>query len=128
MRLKTRIVGAALSLGVIAACNTPSVPLPPPDLPALSFQQPMPVVPDTVVLSGKPSQRHVDARFYLVNRSTGDGVITTAAHDGSFTSTPFSGMEGDTVQMYYDTAQGERSEDVCTVLQLNTMLISMECN
>ena len=123
--LKRRILLAAGALGVICACNTPSVPLPPPNLPALGFQ------PATqagqVVLSGKPEQRHALARFYVYDRGNGDGVITTAGADGAFTSTPFTGAEGDFVQIYYDTPAGERSEDACVELRFNVPLLSTRC-
>jgi hypothetical protein len=109
----------------LAACNTPSVPLPPPDLPALTFTSGG--APNLIAVRGKPSQRHANARFYVLDRSNGDGVITTAAGDGSFASMPFAGMSGDTVQLYYDTPDGDRSQDVCTTLQLDVGLISMRC-
>jgi hypothetical protein len=122
-----RILGALLCAALLApagGCNTPSVPLPPPDIGALRFQ---PAGTGLVSLQGAPSQRHAGARFYAYNQSRGDGVITTAAADGSFTTSPFAGSDGDTVQMYYDTPQGERSQDVCTTLRLNAGLIPSRC-
>jgi hypothetical protein len=127
MRLRKRIWAAALGLGFIVACNTPSVPLPPPDVPALSFEVPAGTPAGMIALKGKPSQRHVDVRFYVIDQSSGDGVITTTAHDGSFETAPFAAKEMDSVQMYYDSAEGERSEELCVTLVLNTMLISTRC-
>ena len=127
MLLKKRILAAGLALGGIAACNTPSVPLPPPDLPALSFQPPTVPTPGFVVLDGKPSQRHIDARFSVLNRSNGEGVIVTAGHDGAFTTAPFAGVDGDTIQMYYDTFEGEHSTELCVELRTGVMLISTSC-
>ncbi len=113
-----------LALGWGGGC-TPSVPLPPPDLQALTFTSGP--TPDVVQISSKPSQRQANARFYVFDFGSGDGVITQAAADGSFTSMPFTGKNGDGVQIYFDTTSGDRSEETCTTLQLNVGLISMEC-
>jgi len=108
----------------LCSCTTPSVPLPPPELPALSFTG---NTPGLVQVIGKPSQRHADARFYVFDYGTGDGVITQAAHDGSFASMPFSGNDGDSVQIYFDTSGGDRSQEICTTLQRDVGLLSMRC-
>ena len=108
----------------LGGCTTPSVPLPPPDLSALSFTG---TTPGLVQVIGQPSMRHADARFYVFDYGTGDGVITRAAHDGAFTSMAFSGNDGDSVQIYFDTPVGDRSQDVCTTLQRNVGLLSMQC-
>jgi hypothetical protein len=127
MGLKKRILGASVGLMAIFACNTPSVPLPPPELPALRFPMLPTTPPGFVVLQGMPSQRHIRARFYTVNRSNGDGVITTAGDDGAFTTEPFAGAEGDYIQLYYDSELGERSEQLCVELRFDVPLISTRC-
>ena len=109
---------------LLGGCTAPSVPLPPPELPALTFTG---TTPGVVQIVGKPSDRAADARFYVFDYDTGDGVITQAAHDGSFTSMPFNGNNGNTVQIYFDNKDGDRSQEVCTTLQLNVGLISMVC-
>ena len=90
------LLGALLAVG----CSTPSVPLPPPgvDVSALSFQQ---AAPGQFVLTGKPSVYHDNALFYVLDRENGDGVITTAASDGSFTTAGFAAAVGDTVRVQY---------------------------
>jgi hypothetical protein len=118
---------AAALLGAVLACNTPSVPLPPPDLPALSFQSAQMTPAGLVVLQGKPSTRHADARFYVYDLGQGDGVITSAAHDGSFTTSPFSGADGDLVQIYFDSPEGERSQNACVQLHVGAALLSIPC-
>jgi len=123
MLLKRILLGAA-ALAVIVGCNTPSVPIPPPSLESLGFQN---ATPGLVVLQGQPNARHANARFFAINRSSGDGVITTAGGDGAFTTTPFAGGEGDTMQMYYDTPAGEQSEEVCVRLEIGIPLISTRC-
>ena len=94
----TWFFGALLAVG----CSTPSVPLPPPgvDVAALSFQQP---ASGQLVLTGKPSVYHDNAQFYVIDRDNGDGVITTAASDGSFTTGAFTAAVGDTVRVQYTT-------------------------
>jgi hypothetical protein len=124
MDLRRKIWIAAAALVAICACNTPSVPIPPPVISALNFTQPM---DGQVVVTGKPESRHANAQFFILNRSTGSGVITTAAADGSFTSTPFAGQMNDTLQMSYETPAGELSESVCALLQFNLPLISSQC-
>jgi hypothetical protein len=109
----------------VGGCVTPSVPLPPPDLQALTFTAA--AAPGLVQVIGKPSERHSDARFYIYDYGTGDGVITRAAHDGTFTSMPFAGNDLDTVQIYFDTPSGERSQEACTTLQRDVGLISTRC-
>jgi hypothetical protein len=109
---------------LLAGCTTPSVPLPPPDLSALSFTG---TTPGIVQIVGQPESRHADARFYVFDYGSGEGVITQAKHDGSFTSMPFAGADGDTVQIYFDTPAGERSDEACTMLQRNVGLISTRC-
>jgi hypothetical protein len=106
-------------------CTTPSVPRPPPELSALSFSSA--ATPGLVQVTSKPSMFQANARFYIFDYDTGDGVITHTASDGSFTSMPFAGTDGNTVQMYYDTQQGERSQEVCTTLQRNVGLLSIQC-
>jgi hypothetical protein len=121
---KLRLGLAAAALTAVFACNTPSVPLPPPDLPSLGF---ITAGLGTTSLQGQPSAEHSGVRFYVFNRSRGDGVIATAAADGSFTTSPFAGTDGDQVQMYYDSVAGERSEDVCVALHVNAPLLSVPC-
>jgi hypothetical protein len=122
---RLRIMVAALALvGVTLQCNTPSIPLPPPLLPALSFAD---ATGGMVTMVGKPEAQHANTRFYVFNRSRGDGVITTAGADGAFTTSPFPGADGDTVQIYYDNADTTRSAEICVALKLNAQLLSGPC-
>jgi hypothetical protein len=123
--LRLRLWLATLACGVVLACNTPSVPLPPPFLGALTFQP----GPETgkVVLHGNANAQHADARFNVFNTSNGEGVIVTAAHDGSFTTEPFAGADGDLIDLYYDTPGQEHSQDACVQLVVNSPLLSVRC-
>jgi hypothetical protein len=121
---RLRLWLAATALTAVVACNTPSVPLPPPDLPSLGF---ISAGIGMVSVQGMPSAEHAGVRFYVYNISRGDGVITTAAANGSFTTSPFAGTDGDTVQLYYDTPATGRSQDVCVALHVGTPLLSVTC-
>jgi hypothetical protein len=120
-----RLVLASTLLAGFFACVTPSVPLPPPLISALSFAQAP--TPGLVVMQGAPTSRHANVRFYVYNRSKGDGAIAQAAADGSFTTVPFLGATNDTIQLYYDLPDGERSENICVSLQLTGSLVSNTC-
>jgi hypothetical protein len=119
LRIRRKILIAALALAGVFACNTPSVPIPPPVLGDLSFQ--MQPTAGQVVLVGAKGAVQGGARMSAINRMTGDGVITTAAADGSFTTTPFAANVGDTLQLYYDTVDGQHSEEECTLVQFSTL-------
>jgi len=106
-------------------CNTPSVPIPPPQLPALHFASGPSA--GLVVMEGSPSSPHAGARFYVFDRTSADGVIATAAADGSFTTSPFAGNVNDLVEIYFDAPDGKRSDSVCVQLQIGFNLISQRC-
>jgi hypothetical protein len=124
-RLRILVAATLLAAGAFA-CVTPSVPLPPPLISSLSFASGPSA--GTVVMQGAPTSLHANVRFYVYNRSKGDGAIAQAAADGSFTTDPFKGTAGDTVQLYYDKPDGERSQEVCVSLQLTGSLVGNSCN
>ena len=113
-----------MALALALACNTPSVPLPPPLIGALSFAQP---APGQAILTGRPTSGHASARFYVYNHTRAVGVIFTAAPDGSFMSPPFPAMTNDTAEIYYDTPIGERSQSACVAVQFGAPLLSIGC-
>jgi hypothetical protein len=116
---------ATAALVAAFGCNTPSVPIPPPAVNALRFGD----APSAgqVVLTGQASSMHANARFFVFDHATGDGVITTAAPDGSFATPPFAASDGDVIQIGYTTPTGERSQEVCVGLQKNSALLSQRC-
>ena len=116
MRLRWSWMGTA-SLASLLACSTPSVPIPPPlvDLAALTFDQ---AGPGTVTLDGKADTQHQGGQFFVVDEASGDGVITRAAADGSFQTTPFAAASGDTVRITLETADGRMSDDYCVTLMI----------
>lgn len=113
MRLR-KLTAALLLGGLFGACNTPSIPLPPPDLMSLSFES---KTPGHVDLVGTPSSRHQNVRFVIFDENTkpAAGVIVQTNADGSFVSPELAGNVGDTVELYYEVG-GQRSDEwVCTL-------------
>jgi hypothetical protein len=122
-----RNLARALLLLVVtttAACNTPSVPIPPPLGKVLGFEL---YSLHMVTFSGQPYAPHAKMRFFIINEIAGDGAIATAGDDGAFTTVPFVGDAGDSVRIYYETPAGDRSQDLCTTLDIRTGLISTVC-
>lgn len=108
---------AAVAFGGVLACDaTPNIPLPPPAVQVMSFQ----AGPDagTFVLNGAPVSGQSSVRLYVFDEHTMDGAIADTNADGSFTTPPFQGTVGDTVEIYYDAHDGSRSSVTCTQLQL----------
>jgi hypothetical protein len=124
--LRRLLTTAAFVLAAAPGCNTPSVPLPPPVVSALRFGD-APAAPGQVVLTGQPASSHSNARFFVFDHATGDGVITTAAPDGSFATPPFTASDGDVIQIGFETPSGERSQDLCVELQRNSALLPRRC-
>lgn len=100
-----------LCLG-LPGCVTPSVPLPPPDLPALSFAS---TAKGLVELRGRASARHARVRFAAFNTSRGVGTLVDTQGDGSFTTEPFSGFDGDGIDLSYELAGRRSTSFSCTL-------------
>ncbi len=123
-RLRIAIGALALALGLCTACYTPSVPLPPPLVQNMTFSAGQ--TAGTVVLTSPPEPQIGAARFSIFNVSQGTGVIFIANSDGSFTSPPFPGAEGDYVQISYE--KGADTAVLCTTLHLSGSLTGSTCN
>jgi hypothetical protein len=119
--MRRRLLRLATLLGAIAllwACNAPYIPVPPP---GASFTTQL--VDDgaggqkTVwITHGLPSGNAALARFYVFNEMTGNGVITTAAIDGTYTAPPIDGTMGDHIQISYQAPGGDYSDSTCLLL------------
>jgi len=119
--LRRRILKLATLLGaltVVFACNAPFIPVPPPGATFTSQ-----LTDDgaggqkTVwITHGLPSTHAALARYTVINEATGNGVVTTAAADGTFTADPIDGVMNDHVQLYYQTPSGDYSESICLLL------------
>ncbi len=125
-RLRIWLATAALGLGVATACNTPSVPLPPPLVENMTFDSGPSA--GTVILKSPPQSGIGAVRFSVYNESQQVGVIVESAADGSFTTPPFPGADGDYMQLYYEDATGVISQERCTTLHVATALIGSTCH
>jgi hypothetical protein len=121
-----RIIVAALALagGLSVACNTPSVPLPPPLVENMSFTAS--TTPGRVTLSSPAAAQYGSLRFSIFNVSQGVGVIFISNADGSFTSPEFPGNDGDYIDIAYDL--DDQSADRCTTLHVAAPLIGAACH
>lgn len=111
---------------ITLGCSTPSVPLPPPtvDTTALTFSQ---KTPGQIAMVGIPRPSHANAVFYIFDQKSGDGVIATAASDGSFASPPFAFTVGGTAEIYFVQSDGIRSESTCVTIELSAPLFGATC-
>jgi hypothetical protein len=121
-RLRFRIARLFATLGVVVllwACNAPFIPVPPPTM--ISFTST--TLTDTTgtqktywITHGGPDANAASARFFVYNEDNQAGVITTAASDGSFTTTPMDGAPGNRVLIYYQPPGGDQSPATCRVI------------
>jgi hypothetical protein len=121
--LRRRIARLAVALGVVAltwACNAPFIPVPPPGQSAAFTSA---LVSDgagaqkTVwTAHGGPFASAASARFFIFDTERNAGVIAKALADGSYTSPPMDGAQGDHVQISYETTDGDLSASFCVLL------------
>jgi hypothetical protein len=125
-RADTMTLRRAILFVLLAACSTPSVPLPPPsvDTSALRFASP---TAGTFVLNGEARVTHANARFYVIDRQNGEGVIATAAADGSFATAPLTAAIGDVAEVYFETPAGVPSEHTCVTVLVAQPLVGAAC-
>jgi hypothetical protein len=124
-RLRLFIGVAALALGVGGtACYTPSVPLPPPLVENMQFA--VGTTTGTVTLTSPAEPQIGAARFSIFNESQNMGVIFVSNSDGSFTSPPFPGNDGDYIRVSYE--KDDQTADRCTALHLAGAPVGSTCN
>ena len=124
-RLRILLGAALLALGLGGvACFTPSVPLPPPLIESMQFA--VGTTTGEVTLTSPSEPQIGSARFSIFNESQNMGVIFVSNSDGSFTSPPFPGAEGDYVRVSYE--KGDATADRCTALHVGGSLIGSTCN
>lgn len=98
---------------VLAACITPSIPIPPPDQDGMTFE--MNLEAGTATFSYEPADVFAGAVVYIFNRDVGRGVIETARADGSVgPSAPVPAAIGDQIVVTFDV-DGEAT-GTCVVL------------
>jgi hypothetical protein len=123
MSMKTML---ALFTVLGVACSTPSVPLPPPDVDvsALSFAS---AGAGEVTLSEQPVSAFGGDEFFIVNLKTGDGVISKAAADGTFTSPALAADVGDSIEIFFLEPNGTESGITCVTVLIQQPLESNSC-
>jgi hypothetical protein len=124
-RLRILLGLALMALGVGgSACYTPSVPLPPPLVENMQFVAG--TTAGSVTLTSPAEPQIGAARFSIFNSSQSMGVIFVSNADGSFTSPPFPGNEGDYIRISYE--KDDQTADRCTALHIAGSLTGSTCN
>jgi hypothetical protein len=110
------LLGAA---SLLWSCVAPILTVPPPG--AISFESMMLTASDGTqqkfwITSGGPLDQAANATYFVLDRTLGGGVISTARNDGSFTAPPMQGNDNDQVLIYYETPFGDYSDSRCVLL------------
>jgi hypothetical protein len=117
-----RVLAFVLLLALGAACVTPVIPLPPPNIREMGVKVTDPtnhliVISGPVLDSSQPTAHYV----FIINESIGKGVITLSKDDGSFTTEPFEARDGDTLRLWAAHApQSKSSELTCGIVSYAT--------
>jgi hypothetical protein len=103
---------ASTSLIVIFACNSPFIPIPPPDP---SFSQDSPSSEEWSVTM-PPSSNTIGAIYYFYNSTLGSGVIQKASTtDGSVYVRSLQGRAGDNIYIHWERGT-DSSSTICRPL------------
>jgi hypothetical protein len=102
---------AGISLVVVLACNSPFIPIPPPD-PSFGAG---PTAGEWSV-STPPDSRAIGARFFIYNVNLGSGIIQQASADGSMSAFPLMGQVGDHIELYWQKDIADTSSVICRPL------------
>jgi hypothetical protein len=95
------LLGPLLAAAVLAACATPSIPIPPPSPENMAFE----VDADAGVasFSYRRDATYAHAIVYVFNRDAGEGIIATADGQGAVAATqPFPAEDGDEVVVTFE--------------------------
>jgi hypothetical protein len=119
LRRGLRLAGLLGGVALLWACTAPILTVPPPN--AIAFESMTVTNSDgtqqTVwISSGGALQQAANATYYVLDNTSGEGVITTARNDGSFTAPAMPGNAGDRVLVYYRTPFGDYSDSTCVLL------------
>ncbi len=102
---------AGVSLVVVLACNSPFIPIPPPD-PTFTAG---PSAAEWSV-STPPDSRAIGARFFIYNANLGAGIIQQASADGSMSAYPLMGQVGDRIELHWEKSIADTSSVICRPL------------
>ena len=107
-------VGAAALIALLGACFTPSIPIPPPEASAITFE--IDTSAGVATFHYPPSARYADALVYVFNRTQGRGIIELARPDGSIGPTaPFPAVIDDEVAITIEAE--EQAVSICVVVR-----------
>jgi hypothetical protein len=116
-------IGRLVSVCTVAlalwACGPVYIPVPPPGQVSFTAE---PLTDATGMVHtlwttrGGPNGNAANATFSIVDRESGQGVITVAAPDGSFVAGPMQASVGDRVSISYRDAHGRESPAACRLL------------
>jgi hypothetical protein len=112
------VAGAAYLL--IFACNSPFIPIPPPN-PTFTESS----TPGEWQVSTPPDSRASGALFYIYNANLGSGLIQRAATDGSMFTFPLHGQAGDRITIHWERSVTDSSSSICR--PLGTGLVQQGC-
>jgi hypothetical protein len=118
-RRLARLAVTLLAVTTVWACNAPFIPVPPPNQVTFTTA----AVDDgsggqkTVwITHGGPGSVAASAVVYIYDLDHGAGVLQQAGTDGSYDAPAMDGTRGDRVRVYYQTTEGEYSQDTCRLL------------
>jgi hypothetical protein len=109
---------AGLSLVVVFACNSPYIPIPPPNP---TYQQD--TSGDWAVFMPADS-RAIGATYFIFNSTLGSGIMQRSAADGSAYARPLQGQAGDSIYIHWERGT-ETSLTICRPLGVGT--VQMVC-
>jgi hypothetical protein len=112
------LAAAALSLVIVFACNSPYIPIPPPN-PSYEKDQ----SGDWAVYMPADS-RAVGSTYFIFNSTLGSGLMQRAASDGSAYARPLQGQAGDNIYIHWERG-AESSLTICRPLGVGT--VQMVC-
>ncbi len=108
----------------LGACVTPSVPIPPPTPDKVIFALDTDTGSATFRFDADAS--YANAVVYVFNRDVGEGIITTAAADGSVAPTPpFPAIEGDEIVITFELAS--QISSTCVTIRDGRSNSGLEC-
>jgi len=119
-----RLLSLLLVLG-LAACVTPSIPIPPPDPSEISAQ--IDATNGTVSLTYPPTQAYIGGTAYVFNRTKGIGSIELVNPDGSVGPTPVvAAALGDNI--VFSIENDKETVSTCFVLKDGAQDPTVYCN
>jgi hypothetical protein len=105
-----------LVLSGLAACVTPSIPIPPPEPTEMTFHISLTGNVSEAVFTYPATAAYVGGNATLFNRATGQGVLQVANVDGSFGPTlPLPAAAGDNIVVSVENSK--QTVSTCIVLR-----------